>query len=97
MIRSMRVARRGTAAALVTAVCLAGATAVASAQGPSVYQATLEEPRQKTAEVSTDELRRILAAGSAMVLDTRPYMEFAMSHIPGARNVAPKAGPAKAS
>ena len=42
--------------------------------------------------MSTDELKRILASGSAVVLDTRPHMEYAMSHIPGARNVAPKPG-----
>ena len=42
--------------------------------------------------MSTDELKRILANGSAVVLDTRPHLEYAMSHIPGARNVASKAG-----
>jgi rhodanese-related sulfurtransferase len=73
----------------VLALVAAGA---AGAQGPNVYQTTLEEANQKTPEVSTDELKRILANGSAVVLDTRPHLEYAMSHIPGARNVAPKAG-----
>ena len=41
-------------------------------------------------EVSTEELTRILAARSASVFDARPAMEFAISHIPGALNVAPK-------
>jgi rhodanese-related sulfurtransferase len=68
------------------------AAGAAGAQGPNVYQTTLEEANQKTPEVSTDELKRILANGSAVVLDTRPHLEYAMSHIPGARNVAPKAG-----
>jgi rhodanese-related sulfurtransferase len=82
---------RGAVTALATAlVLLAGAGA--SAQGPNVHQATLGEAIEKTAEVSTDELKRILASGSAVVLDARPHMEYAMSHIPGARNVAPKAG-----
>ena len=38
------------------------------------------------------ELRRILIEGTATVLDTRPYLEYAISHIPGARNVAAKPG-----
>jgi rhodanese-related sulfurtransferase len=56
----------------------------------SIMQATLMEPNQQTAEVSTDELRQILATGSAYVFDARPPLEYAVSHIPGARNVAQK-------
>jgi rhodanese-related sulfurtransferase len=37
-------------------------------------------------------LKRILADGSALVLDARPYLEYAMSHVPGALNVAAKPG-----
>ena len=62
------------------------------AQSSRIDQATLDEPNQKTREVSTDELKRILANKSAIVLDTRPHREFAMSHLPGAQNVAPKPG-----
>jgi rhodanese-related sulfurtransferase len=58
--------------------------------GLSVFQATLTEPNQRTPEVSTDELRQILADQSAIVFDSRPHMEYAISHIPGARNVAAK-------
>lgn len=65
----------------------------ASAQSPtSVYQNTLMEFGQKTAEVSTNELRKILAEKSATVLDARPSMEYSMSHIPGAVNVSEKPG-----
>lgn len=65
----------------------------ASAQAAlNIHQATLSEPDQKTREVSTDELRRILAERSAIVLDARPFMEFAISHIPGAVNVSAKPG-----
>ena len=74
---------------------LAGlAGGAANAQGPSapdIMKATLAQT-EKTAEVSTDELRRILADKSATVFDARPHMEYATSHIPGALNVAPKAG-----
>ena len=47
---------------------------------------------ERTAEVTTEELTQLLASRSATVLDARPSMEFAISHIPGAVNVAPKPG-----
>ena len=50
------------------------------------------ESNQKTVEVSTDELRKILAEKSATVFDARPSMEYSMSHIPGAVNVSEKPG-----
>ena len=66
---------------------------LANAQSPvSVHQATLLETDQKAREVSTEELRKILAGKSATVFDARPFKEYAISHIPGAVNVSPKAG-----
>src|SRR5215831_9128128 len=53
----------------------------------TIVQATLEEPNQKTSELSTEDLRGILAAGSAVVFDARPHKEYSISHIPGALNV----------
>jgi rhodanese-related sulfurtransferase len=50
------------------------------------------ESGQKTTEVSTDELRKIVAEKNATVFDARPMMEYAMSHIPGAVNVSEKPG-----
>ena len=68
-------------------------TGPASAQtSPDLMKAILSQPNDKSPEVSTEELRRILADKSATLFDTRPQMEFAISHIPGAVNVAPKAG-----
>jgi rhodanese-related sulfurtransferase len=67
--------------------------AVGLARGDSsvdIYRATLQEANQKTPEVSTEELRQILAAKSAVVFDARPYREYAVSHIPGVRNVSAK-------
>jgi rhodanese-related sulfurtransferase len=61
-------------------------------ESPAIREALLSEPGQKTAEVSTEELRRILAARSAHVFDARPFLEYAVSHIPGARNVAARPG-----
>lgn len=61
-------------------------------QEPSVFDATVLEPDQKITDVSTDQLKRILADGSSVLLDSRPPEEFAVSHIPGAVNVAPRRG-----
>ena len=45
-----------------------------------------------TVEISTEELRQLMAANAITLLDTRPHLEWAISHIPGALNVAPKPG-----
>ena len=58
----------------------------------SVYRATLAEPDQTTPEVCTEEVRQILADGSAIVLDSRKRAEFVAGHIAGAVNVAPAPG-----
>jgi rhodanese-related sulfurtransferase len=66
---------------------------VSSAQEKSdVRHATLGETDARTPEISTAELQRVLAGRSAVVFDTRPFAEFAVSHIPGARNLAAKPG-----
>ncbi len=57
-----------------------------------ISTATLAEPGAKTPEVSTQELREILANRAATVLDSRPRAEYAVSHIPGALNVSAKPG-----
>ena len=74
---------------------LLGLLVLATAAGqavPTIFDAVIGESGQSTTEVSTEELRRILAENSALVLDARPFREYAMSHIPGALNVAPKPG-----
>ena len=58
----------------------------------TVYETTLMESGQKTLEVSTSDLRKILAEKSATVFDARPLMEYSMSHIPGAVNVSKSPG-----
>ncbi|HET9957716.1 MAG TPA: rhodanese-like domain-containing protein [Polyangiaceae bacterium] len=45
-----------------------------------------------TPEVSTAELRRAVAELGAIVLDARPYEEYAVSHLPAARSVKGKVG-----
>ena len=96
-------ARRPLAAKLILAVLAAACQAPPSeaesaseeeppALKPSILGSTLGEADAQTAEVSTEELIGALAEGSAVLLDTRPRLEWAISHIPGALNVAPKPG-----
>ena len=56
----------------------------------TIHAAVLAETDAPTPDISTAELTEILARRSAVVLDTRPRMEWAVSHIPSALNVAPK-------
>jgi rhodanese-related sulfurtransferase len=57
-----------------------------------VLQAIFAESSSDAPEISTRELEQILQDGSAVVLDTRPHLEWSISHIPTALNVAPKPG-----
>ena len=75
-------------AAAAAIVLLAGTAAFAQ----TVFDTTLGEADQKTAEISTEELKRIVGSGSAVILDARPPMEYAVSHIAGALNVAAQPG-----
>ena len=78
---------------VIVFIALLVATARPSTQAPlSLRQAVVGETGHTTPEISTADLERILADQSATVLDARPYREFAMSHIPGAVNVAPRTG-----
>ncbi|HUF76783.1 MAG TPA: protein kinase [Longimicrobiales bacterium] len=43
-------------------------------------------------EVSTEEFQRIVANGEAVILDTRPHLEYSIGHVPGALNVAARPG-----
>jgi rhodanese-related sulfurtransferase len=72
----------------LAAIATLGVTNLANAQGGSIHQATLAEPNERTREVSTQDVRRIVVDGSAILLDTRSRAEYAAGHIPGARNMA---------
>ena len=72
---------------------LAGASSAALGQErPDIRHAILAEDSPRTPQVSTSDLQRILTERSAIVFDTRPFREFAVSHIPGARNLSAKPG-----
>jgi rhodanese-related sulfurtransferase len=83
--RFMQARAAGFAAAL--SVLMLGSAAPAQ----TILQATIGEPNPKTAEVSTADVQRILADGSAILLDTRKRAEYVAGHIAGAKNVAPPA------
>jgi rhodanese-related sulfurtransferase len=85
-----RLARAG-AIGLAVAIMALAAVGTAIAQRGTIDQATIGEPNPKTSEVSTEEVRRILADGSAIVLDARKRSEYAAGHIAGAQDVAPDA------
>lgn len=72
-------------ALMIGAMC---GPAQAFAEGLDIAQATFAEANAKTPEVSTNDVRRILVDGSAMLVDTRTHAEFVAGHIPGARNVS---------
>jgi len=58
---------------------------------PSVFDGVLSNIAG-TSEISTARLRAALTDSSAIILDARPYDEYAVSHIPGARAVPVKPG-----
>jgi len=60
-------------------------------EAPSVFDGVLSNVASSP-EMSTAELRAALMESSAIVLDARPYEEYAVSHIPGARAVPAKPG-----
>jgi rhodanese-related sulfurtransferase len=91
-----RWARRG-AIGLSAAVMLLAVVEAASAEGGTIDQATIGETNQKTPEISTQEIRRILSDGSAIVLDSRKRSEYVAGHIAGAQNVAPEPGTPQAT
>jgi len=58
---------------------------------PNVFDGILSNVAGSS-EISTAQLRAALNDGSVIILDARPYEEYAVSHIPGARAVPAKAG-----
>jgi rhodanese-related sulfurtransferase len=85
------------------AICLVALTVAAlaiagdaRAQSASIFQSTLAEANQSTPEVSTEQVRGIVADASAIVLDTRSRDEYEAGHIPGARNLDAAGSPVEA-
>jgi rhodanese-related sulfurtransferase len=72
---------------------LSGASGPAAMAGthPAVLDGTLQD-QDPVPELSTRELQRVLGDRSAILLDARPFAEYAVSHIPGALSVPGKPG-----
>jgi 3-mercaptopyruvate sulfurtransferase SseA len=58
---------------------------------PSVFDGVLSNAAGSS-EISTTQLRAALTDSTAIILDARPYEEYVVSHIPGARAVPAKPG-----
>src|SRR5687768_15261416 len=72
-------------------MCLPVPLTDAAAQSkPAVHQTTLGEADQKTPEVTTEEVQRILAGKSEPLLDVRSAQEYAIGHNPGSINLYEK-------
>ena len=96
----MTIARRGEVALLVGMILMSALAASAEAQSqpsaygrnaPSVFDGVFGNAAGSS-EVSTAQLKAALTNTNAIILDARPYDEYAVSHIPGARAVPAKAG-----
>jgi rhodanese-related sulfurtransferase len=92
MSRNIQYCRHAVVPVALAAILTVATDDMTFAQGPSVHEATLAEPNQKTQEVSTEDVRRILADGSAILIDPRKRAEYVAGHISGAKNVAPEPG-----
>jgi rhodanese-related sulfurtransferase len=88
----MRTNRPASLIMPITLGFIVAASVVSAQPRTSIFQGTLLEPNQKTAEVSTEEFRRILTDRISLVIDARPFMEYSVSHIPGALSVSAKPG-----
>ena len=91
----MRISRIVALIAVCALVSCLISMASAAEEGDSVqlvHQAIFAESGPDAPEISTRALEQILRDGSAVVLDTRPHLEWSISHIPTALNVAPKPG-----
>jgi rhodanese-related sulfurtransferase len=58
---------------------------------PSIFDGILKKPADSP-EISTAEFQKALDNASAIILDARPYEEYAVSHVPGALTVPGKPG-----
>jgi rhodanese-related sulfurtransferase len=84
----IRVPRRRPVARLALWIVTVLAVSVAA----SSWLPRFAELRETAQEVSTEEFQQILADDDTVVLDSRPHLEYSISHIPGALNVAARPG-----
>jgi rhodanese-related sulfurtransferase len=58
-----------------------------SAQPAGGHDHASHELEEKMPRIIPEELRRLLAAGQAVVIDVRPLEDYRLGHIPGAINL----------
>ncbi|MFN2492344.1 MAG: rhodanese-like domain-containing protein [Pyrinomonadaceae bacterium] len=75
---------------LIHFIVLAAIGQVTAQTRLSVNETTLEEANQRTTEISTNDLKKILASKSGTVLDVRSAIEYSIAHIPGSVNIYEK-------
>jgi len=82
----------GIAAALAVLTVATAAPAQEAGRACAVERATTGARGQPTAEITTDQMEAAVAQVSrgVLIIDARPYEEFAMGHVPGAVCVAPR-------
>jgi rhodanese-related sulfurtransferase len=80
-----------TAALLLHTAGGCATSSVVTPPPPSIFDGILRDS-EKIPEMSTNELKAALDDPTTVVLDARAPEEFAVSHLPGARNVPGKAG-----
>jgi len=61
-------------------------------QFTSIHNAVADTSSFVVPDITTVQLKQILATGEALLLDTRPHEEWASGHIPGALNVSSRPG-----
>ncbi|GKS59463.1 sulfurtransferase [Nitrospira sp.] len=83
--RAWRILRVRLGLGIFTTSLLAAHPTAVAQSGP-IDQAIVGDHDQKTHEVNTDEIRRVLADGSVVVIDARTRSEYVTGHIPGALN-----------
>jgi rhodanese-related sulfurtransferase len=91
IVRASLLTRASAIVLLLLPSAAAGWASAAAPLPPSVFDGTLRDS-DKTPELSTSELRAALTDPNVVVLDARAPEEFAVSHLPGARNVPGKPG-----
>lgn len=76
-----------TIATVLGAAFLLAVAGPAKSDGLHIFDATLGESKSPAPDISTAQMRQILAEGSAIVIDTRPHDQYDAGHLPDAHVV----------
>jgi rhodanese-related sulfurtransferase len=81
--------RTGLAVILITFIILFGflESRLPATENPQGSKAQKEETAPVGIEITTEDLKQILAAGNISVIDVRPQREYEIAHIPGSVHI----------